>query len=123
MLGKVKFVRTAPFPPPSLVLHPLFICVCGFCLAICRFHAPLLLSEVSDSELQSLREAFDASAVGGVLSRAQLAAVLSDIGFGPVPSDRLFDLFDADGNGKVRSIEENRSDPHAGAYSHHPKLL
>lgn len=31
----------------------------------------------------------------------QLAAVLSNIGFGPVPSDRLFDLFDADGNGEV----------------------
>lgn len=41
------------------------------------------------------------SAEGGVLSRAQLASVFSDVGFGPVPSDRMFDLFDKDGNGTV----------------------
>lgn len=36
-----------------------------------------------------------------MLGSAQLASVLSDVGFGPVPFDRMFDLFDADGNGKV----------------------
>lgn len=65
------------------------------------------LEAVSDLELQTLKQAFDSSAEGGVLSRSQLADVLSDIGFGPVPSDRLFDLFDADGNGEVRRDNRN----------------
>lgn len=56
---------------------------------------------VSASELDSLEKAFLSSAEGGVLGSAQLASVLSDVGFGPVPFDRMFDLFDADGNGKV----------------------
>lgn len=59
---------------------------------------------VSELEMEILKTAFHSSAEGGVLSRAQLAAVLRDVGFGPVPSDRLFDLFDADGNGEVRSL-------------------
>lgn len=37
-----------------------------------------------------------------MLDREHLASLLSDIGFGPVPSDRMFDLFDKDGNGEVR---------------------
>ncbi|CAM9934371.1 unnamed protein product [Pylaiella littoralis] len=52
-------------------------------------------------ELETLKTAFLSSSEGGILSRAQLASVLSDIGFGPVPSDRMFDLFDKDGNGMV----------------------
>lgn len=56
---------------------------------------------VSEWELDILKKAFYSSAEGGVLSKAQLAAVLSDVGFGPVPSDRMFDLFDKDGNGQV----------------------
>ncbi|CAM9628981.1 unnamed protein product [Ectocarpus sp. 6 AP-2014] len=52
-------------------------------------------------ELETLKKAFLSSAEGGVLSRAQLASVFSDVGFGPVPSDRMFDLFDTDGNGTV----------------------
>lgn len=71
------------------------------------FLSPLtlfFLEVVSQLELQTLKQAFDSSAEGGVLSRSQLADVLSEIGFGPVPSDRLFDLFDADGNGEVRKM-------------------
>eukprot|EP00752_Nemacystus_decipiens_P012818 g11352.t1 len=52
-------------------------------------------------ELETLKGAFLSSAEGGVLSRTQLASVFSDVGFGPVPSDRMFDLFDKDGNGTV----------------------
>lgn len=59
---------------------------------------------VSELEMETLKTAFHSSAEGGVLGRAQLAAVLRDVGFGPVPSDRLFDLFDVDGNGEVRSL-------------------
>ncbi|CAN0288372.1 unnamed protein product, partial [Hapterophycus canaliculatus] len=50
-------------------------------------------------ELETLKKAFLASAEGGVLSKAQLSSVFTDVGFGPVPSDRMFDLFDKDGNG------------------------
>ncbi len=56
---------------------------------------------VSVLELTTLKKAFLSSAVDNVLSRAQLASVFSDVGFGPVPSDRMFDLFDKDGNGTV----------------------
>lgn len=56
---------------------------------------------VSVLELETLKKAFLSSAEGGVLSRTQLACVFSDVGFGPVPSDRMFDLFDKDGNGTV----------------------
>eukprot|EP00903_Cladosiphon_okamuranus_P009913 g9412.t1 len=52
-------------------------------------------------EIETLKKAFLYSADGGVLSRTQLASVFSDVGFGPVPSDRMFDLFDKDGNGTV----------------------
>ncbi|CAM9707408.1 unnamed protein product [Scytosiphon promiscuus] len=52
-------------------------------------------------ELETLKRAFLSSAEGGVLSKAQLSSVFSDVGFGPVPSDRMFDLFDKDGNGTV----------------------
>ena len=62
---------------------------------------PRLNVSVSVLELETLKEAFLSSAEGGVLSRTQLAAVFSDVGFGPVPSDRMFDLFDKDGNGTV----------------------
>lgn len=59
---------------------------------------------VSALELETLKKAFLASAEGGVLSKAQLSSVFSDVGFGPVPSDRMFDLFDKDGNGTVSSL-------------------
>lgn len=58
-------------------------------------------NSVSVLELETLKKAFLSSAEGGVLSRTQLASVFSDVGFGPVPSDRMFDLFDKDGNGTV----------------------
>ena len=76
---------------------------------VINFPACLLLDwsrlafSVSVLELETLKEAFLSSAEGGVLSRAQLASVFSDVGFGPVPSDRMFDLFDKDGNGSVSS--------------------
>ena len=56
---------------------------------------------VSEEEEEILKNAFYSSATGEVLSKTQLASALSDVGFGPVPSDRMFDLFDKNGNGEV----------------------
>jgi Ca2+-binding EF-hand superfamily protein len=62
---------------------------------------------VSDAQLLALRTAYKAhtaadraAAVHGV-SRTQFAKILADVGLGELPCDRLFEVFDADGNGAV----------------------